>query len=67
MITDPSLDVTVGVLHPSVAVAVPSADSICAAVGLQSRSIALKLLVKPGAVTSTIQLIVLDAVDVLPQ
>ena len=65
--TAPSLDVTVGVLQPSVAVALPRADSIAAAVGLQSRSIASKLLVNSGAVTSTIQLTVLDEVAVLPQ
>src|SRR5436190_6757566 len=60
----------VGLLHASVAEAVPKAPSIAAAVGLHPRFAPLATVppvVNVGGVRSAIQLIVLDAVEVLPQ
>ena len=57
-------------LHASVAVAVPKAPSIAPAVGLHPRFAPLATVppvVNVGGVRSAIQLIVLDAVEVLPQ
>src|SRR5688500_8723680 len=57
----------VGMLHTSVAVADPKADSICCEVGLQPSGTVAKLLVNDGAAASTVHVTVLAAVDVLPQ
>ena len=65
--TAPSLVVTVGVPQASVAVAVPSAASIAADVGLQFSVVAAPVAVMVGAVISSAQVAVLDAVAVLPQ
>jgi len=60
--------VTVGVTVPqlSVAVAVPSAASISAVVGLQPSAKFVPVAVIVGAVTSTVHVAVRDAVTVLP-
>src|SRR5512143_2151367 len=64
--TAPSVDVTVGVPHASVAVAVPNAAAIAAFVGLQPNTpAALSVIV--GGVTSCVQVTVEDVVAVLPQ
>ena len=65
--TDPSLYVTVGVLQPSVAVAVPNAPLISPAVGLQPSDVVVPPDVRVGGVRSAIHVTVLDVVDVLPQ
>ena len=65
--TLPSLDETVGVLHASVAVAVPSAPLISPAVGLHPSDSVVPPVVNIGGVKSCVQLTVLDVVDVLPQ
>jgi hypothetical protein len=65
--TDPSLDVIVGSPHASVAVAVPSAAVIALDEGLHPSGTVVNVLVNPGAVTSSVQVTVLAAVDVLPQ
>ena len=65
--TVPSVDERVGVPQLSVAVAVPSAASIFAAVGLHPRVFVVPVAVIVGAVTSYVQLTVLNAVVVLPQ
>ena len=65
--TLPSLCVTVGSPHASVAVAVPSAPLISATDGLQPSVVDVPPVVSTGGVTSAIHVIVLDAVDVLPQ
>ena len=70
LVTLPSLEVTVGLLHASVAVAVPKAPSIVPEDGLHPSDAPLATVppvVNVGAVRSEIQLIVLDAVEVLPQ
>ena len=56
--TAPSVDVTVGVPHPSVAVAEPRAASISAAAGLHPRDVAVPVAVIVGGVTSTVLVIV---------
>ena len=66
-LTEPSLDVTVGVLQASVAVAVPNAPFISPADGLHPSDVVVPPDVSTGAVRSAIQVTVLDAVDVLPQ
>src|SRR4030095_6037867 len=53
--------------QPSVAVAVPRAASICAAVGLQPKVLVVPVGVITGGVWSEVQLTVLDAVALLPQ
>ena len=71
----PSLDmppvevVTVAAPHASVAVALPSAASIAAGVGLHPRAplAGVPVAVIVGAVISTVQVAVLDVVDILPQ
>jgi hypothetical protein len=63
--TVPSLDDTVGVLQASVAVAVPSALLISPANGLHPSDVPVPPVVSTGGVTSSIQLTVLAAVDVL--
>ena len=65
----PSKEVTVGVLQLSVAVALPSAASICAAVGLQPRfapSATEPVAVITGAVVSAFQLMVRLVLLLLP-
>jgi hypothetical protein len=65
--TDPSLYVTVGVLQPSVAVAVPNAPSIAVAVGLHPSDSALPVGESTGGVRFSVHVAVLEQVDVLPQ
>jgi hypothetical protein len=65
--TDPSLALTLTVLQASVAVAVPKAASICAAVGLQPSDVAVPVAVITGGTRSLVQVIVLEVVAVLPQ
>ena len=60
------MKVTVGVLHASVAVAVPKARSITEAEGLQPRVKLFPEVVMVGPVLSAIHVAVRDAVDVLP-
>ena len=67
LVTLPSFEVIVVLPHASVAVAVPSAALISAADGLQPSVVVVPLAVIDGAVLSTDQVIVLDAVAVLPQ
>jgi hypothetical protein len=50
-----------------VAVAVPSAASICAVVGLQPKVVAVPVAVITGGIRSEVQLTVLDVVALLPQ
>ena len=63
----PSVDVTVGFPHASVAVALPNAVSIAPAFGLHPNCTSSKLLVKLGGVISTVQVTVLTIVAELPQ
>ena len=65
--TAPSLEVTVGVLHASVAVAVPRAPFISPEDGLHPRDVVVPPVVSVGAVRSEIHVTVRDAVEVLPQ
>jgi hypothetical protein len=65
LLTLPSFCVTVGSLQASVAVAVPNAPLISPADGLQPNDNVVPPDVSVGGVTSSIQLTVLDAVDVL--
>ena len=67
LIIGPSLCVTVVAPHPSVAVAVPIASLISAALGLQPRKLFIPPVVSTGGVISSIHVAVRDAVDVLPQ
>jgi hypothetical protein len=67
VVTLPSLEVTVGVPQPSVAVAVPNALLISPADGLHPRLVEVPPVVNTGAVRSTTHVTVRDAVDVLPQ
>ena len=67
LVTVPSFEVTVGVPHASVAVAVPSAALISVAAGLHPRVVAVPPVVMVGGVTSDIHVTVREAVDVLPQ
>ena len=60
--TGPSVNVTVGVLHASVAVAVPSAALISEAEGLQPRVVVVPVAVMTGGIRSVVQLTVLIAV-----
>jgi len=62
-----SAEVTVAVLHVSVAVAVPRAASICAALGLQPSVRVVPLAVMAGPVVFTVQVTVREAVDELLQ
>lgn len=64
--TAPSLDVTIGAPHASVAVALPNAAAIAALEGLQlSTPGAVTVIV--GGVMSCVQIIVEEAVAVFPQ
>ena len=65
--TGPSLEVTVGVLQPSVAVAVPSAALISEAVELQPSDKLVPFAIIVGGVRSEVQLAVLDVVVLLLQ
>jgi hypothetical protein len=65
--TAPSLDVIVVALHPSVAVAEPSAAVISEACGLQPRVTLVYEPVNVGGVRSEVQVTVLAAVTELPQ
>jgi hypothetical protein len=65
--TAPSVNVTVVVLQPSLAVADPSAASISEAEGLQPRVVAVPVAVMTGGIRSLVQLTVLIAVAELPQ
>lgn len=66
--TAPSLGVNiVGVLHASVAVAVPNAALISLAAGLHASVVVVPPVVMVGPVMSSNHDIVLQAVDVLPQ
>jgi len=67
--TAPSVDVTVGVPHASVAVAEPRAVFISAEDGLQPRIplAGVPVAVIVGGVTSLVHVAVLEAVAVLPQ
>ena len=69
LVTAPVDTVTVGVPQASVAVALPNAASIAADVGLHPRApfAGVPVAVIVGAVTSTVQVAVLDVVDTLPQ
>ena len=57
-LTTPSKEVTVGVLQLSVAVALPSAASICAAVGLHPKARVVPVAVMTGSVVSSVQVTV---------
>ena len=63
----PLVNETVGVPHPSVAVAVPNAPSMTEAEGLQPRVKLFPEVVIAGAVISSVHVAILDAVEVLPQ
>ena len=65
--TAPLVNVTVGVPHASVAVAVPSAAVISAADGLQPSDVAVPVAEIVGGVASVIAVIVCAQVAVLPQ
>src|SRR5512134_1810548 len=65
LVTGPSTALTVGVPHPSVAVALPSCAAI--SVGLQPRVISVYTPVNTGGVRSSVQVTVLVMVAVLPQ
>jgi hypothetical protein len=65
LLTLPSLDDTVGVPHPSVAVAVPSAPLISPADGLHPSDVEVPPVVSTGGVLSAVHVTVLAAVDVL--
>ena len=60
-----SAEVTTAVLHVSVAVAVPSAASICAGLGLQPKVRVLPLAVMFGPAVFTVQVTVREVVDEL--
>jgi hypothetical protein len=66
VVTDPSVDVTVGMPHASVAVAVPNASLIFPSDGLHPSVVVVPPDVRTGGVRSTIHVTVLDVVDVLP-
>src|SRR5678815_260720 len=61
-----SVNVTVGLPHASVAVAVPSDASTSAVDGLHAASAGAVVKLSVGAVTSYVQFTVLDTVDILP-
>ena len=68
LVIAPVEDVTVGVLQASLAVAAPNAASIAAVVGLHPSAplAGVPVAVIVGAVTSTVQVAVLEVVDILP-
>ena len=66
LVTALSVALTVGVLHVSVAVAVPSAASINAALGLQPKVKVVPVAVTVGAPVSTVQVTVRVSVPALP-
>ena len=63
----PSVAGTETVLQASVAVALPKAASICAAVGLQPSDVAVPVAVITGGTRSLVQVTVLEVVAELPQ
>ena len=65
--TIPSVEVSVGVPHASVAVAVPSAALISEACGLQLSVNAAPVAVIAGGIISSVQVAVLEIEEVLPQ
>jgi hypothetical protein len=65
--TAPSVNVMVGELQPSVAVAVPRAASISEAVGLQPRVVIVLVAVTEGTLRSRVHVTVEEAVAELPQ
>ena len=65
--TGPSLEVTVGVLQASEAVAVPSAAVISAIVGLHPKVVVVPVAVMVGGIRSLVHVTVLDVVAELPQ
>jgi hypothetical protein len=67
LLTLPSLELTVGSPHASVAVAVPNAAPISFAEGLHPSVVPLPPVVNTGGVISAVHVTVRDAVDVLPQ
>src|SRR5262245_62191068 len=67
LVTALSADVTVAALHVSVAVALPSAASMAAVLGLQPAFNVVPVAVTVGPVVSRVQLTVRAAVLVLPQ
>src|SRR5204862_154212 len=67
VVAAPSVDVTVGVPQASLAVAVPSAASIAADVGLHPKVFVVPVAVIVGGVRSLVQVTVLDVVALLPQ
>src|SRR5678810_173150 len=67
LVTAPSTGVVVGVLHASVAVAVPRAPLIWSVVGLHPRDVPVPPVVITGPVLSEVHVTVLAAVEVLPQ
>ena len=67
LVTAPSAEVTVAVLHESLALAVPRAASISAALGLQARDRVVPLAVIVGPDVSTVQVTVREAVEELLQ
>src|SRR5262245_62033844 len=64
--TVPSVNVIVGVLQPSLAVAEPSAAAMSDAAGLQPSVVGPPLTLITGPVTSVIHVTVLEVVAVLP-
>src|SRR4030095_13431060 len=67
LLTEPSLEVTVGVPQASVAVAVPRAPFISPPDGLHASVVVVPPEVITGGVTSAVHVTVRDAVAVLPQ
>jgi hypothetical protein len=67
LLMPPSIEVTVGVPHPSVAVAVPSAAFMAAGEGLQSGGNGVSIIVITGAVRSSVHVTVLEMVAELLQ
>ena len=65
--TAPSVNVTIGVLHAAVAVAVPRAASISEAVGLQPRVTEGFVIIMVGGFGTLVQVTVLVTVAELPQ
>jgi hypothetical protein len=67
VVTAPSLEVTIGVLHAAVAVALPSAAVISEADGLQPRVTEAGVIIIAGGLGALNQVTVLVTVAVLPQ
>ena len=67
VVIDPSVDVIVVVLQPSVAVAVPSAALISEAEGLQPSVGVAPVIIMAGGLGTLVHVTVVEAVAVLPQ